>query len=100
MNKEKKFEIYLTVLRFIVYKVTENLKQIYLDIDLGNKEVNITAYYKKNPSMLELELLDDICTNSKAHIPDFIVNYEYKLAVKHNIFDKHDFIVFSVYEEV
>lgn len=100
MNLEKKkFEIYLTVLRFLVYKITANLKQLYLDINLENNIIIITAYYENPPSDLDIELLDDICTNSKAHIPNFIVRFSYKLANEYTPDEKHDFIIFSLYEE-
>jgi len=95
---QSKFEIYLTVLRFIAFKVTDNLRRIYLDIDELNKKAILTAYYKSKPSELEIELLDDICTNSSAHLPehsvDSLINYKNQNLTKLN----HEFVIFSVYE--
>jgi hypothetical protein len=96
--EQRKFEIYLTALRFIAFKVTENLRRICLDIDELNKEITLTAYYKTKPSELENELLDDICTNSKAHLPEhsveYVINYEIQNLTELN----HEFVLFSVYE--
>jgi hypothetical protein len=97
-ENNRKFEIYLTILRFLVYKVTGNLKRIYLDIDLSSNQVFLHAYYLENPSQLELELFDDVCTNSKAHLPDLEVVGLTKLVSEFNG-QSHDFVVFSVYEE-
>ena len=100
MIEQKKFELYLTVLRFLLFKVTDNLKRIYLDIDLENKKMLLSAYYLANPSELELELLDDIVTDSNAHIPDLFVESEVKLTKDHNNGHSHDFIVFAVFEDI
>ncbi|NOX48169.1 MAG: hypothetical protein GXO89_14445 [Chlorobi bacterium] len=100
MNKsEQKFQVYLTVLRFIVFKVTANLKRVYLDIDLENKKVILTAFYLVTPTELEIELFDDIRTNSEAHLPDLFVNGKTKLIEEYNNED-HEFVVFSVYEDI
>ncbi|MDR6942085.1 hypothetical protein [Mucilaginibacter pocheonensis] len=98
-NEEKKFDLYLTVLRFLAFSITPNLRRIYLDIDLDLHKMYLTAYYSKTPSELELELLDDIETNSQAHIPDFLVYTEVKVGYDYNENVKHDFVVFAVYEE-
>jgi hypothetical protein len=96
---EKKFALYLTVLRFIASKITENLRRIYLDVDLDSHKIYLTAYYSKMPSELELELLDDIETDSQAHIPDFLVYTEVKLVNDYSENEKHDFVVFAFYED-
>jgi hypothetical protein len=99
--EEKKFSLYLTVLRFLTYKVTENLKRIYLDFDINSQTMLLTAFYQNYPSELELELLDDIVTNSDAHIPDFFIKSLVKLIteINENENREHDFVVFSVYHE-
>lgn len=96
---EKKFELYRTVLRFLVFKITGNLYRIYLDINFIEKRLLITAFYFDVPSDLELELLDDIVTNSKAHIPDFFVESKTELISNHKNEERHDFIIFAVYED-
>ena len=72
-EEQKKFELYTAVLRYLVSKITDNLKRIYMDVDLKGNRVLLTAYYLNTPSELELELLNDIVTNSNAHIPDFFI---------------------------
>ncbi len=102
MNIEvKKFDLYSTVLRFLVFKVTENLKRIYLDFDMESHKMILTAFYQIPPSELELELLDDIVTNSDAHIPDFFVESYVKLVdqLTDDEYKKHEFVLFSVYNE-
>ena len=69
-EEQKKFDLYLIVLRFLVFKITNNLNRIYLEIDLKKNKMLLTAFYFAPPSELELELLDDIVTNSNAHIPN------------------------------
>lgn len=96
---ERKFQIYLTILRFLVFKVTNNLKRIYLDIDFGTKKVILTAFYLDSPSELEVELFDDICTDSEAHLPDLYVDGKVQLIEEHSNED-HDFVIFSVYEDI
>lgn len=95
----KKFELYSTVLRFLAYKVTPNLRKIFLDIYIEEDKVLLTAVYEKPPSELELELLDDIETNSDAHMPDFFVDSTYRLVKDSHNNVKHEFTVFAVYEE-
>lgn len=99
--EEKKFDLYLTVLRFLSFKVTENLKRIYLDFDMDSHKMLLTAFYQIYPSELELELLDDIVTNSAAHIPDFFIESDVKQVkeLDDNENKKHAFVVFSVYYE-
>ena len=99
-NNEKKFQSYLTVLRFLSFKITNNLKRIYLDIDLDSHKMFLTAFYLNHPSELELELLDDIVTNSNAHIPDLFIESLIKLTNSHNKDEKHDFIVFAVNDDI
>lgn len=99
MNKdEMKFNIYTTILRFLPYKITENLRKIFIDIDLEQGSILLTAYYKSYPSELELELLDDIITNSEAHLPNTYILSNIKLDsdFKENI---HEFVIFSFYFE-
>ncbi len=94
--KDKNFEIFLTILRFLGYKITNNLKKIYCDIK-GDK-VLLTAYYKEKPSELELELLDDIETNSDAHLPHHIVESTVKLFSEFDENKKHDYLIFATYD--
>ncbi len=94
-----KFELYRTVLRFLAYKVTPNLRKIFLDVYMKERKVFLTAIYEQTPSDLELELLDDIETNSDAHMPDFFVDSTYKLSKDYHIGESHEFIVFAVYED-
>ena len=98
-TEEKKFQIYLTILRFLPYKITKNLQKIYVDINQETFKVLLTAYYKNQPSELDIELLDDIETNSSAHIPDFSVESIAKLISEHKKNEFHDFIAFGMYEE-
>lgn len=99
--EEKRFSLYLTVLRFLAFKITENLKRIYLDFDMDSNIMLLTAFYQIYPSKLEMELLDDIVTNSDAHIPDFFVESCVKLAgeLSEDEYKKHEFVVFAVYCE-
>lgn len=99
-DEQRKFELYLTILRFLVFKITFNLKRIYLDINLEGNKILLTAFYLEKPSELELELLDDIVTNSNAHIPDLFIDSQIKLVKNHSKDDKHDFIVFAVYDDI
>ncbi|WP_172336714.1 hypothetical protein [Mucilaginibacter sp. SG564] len=99
-QEEKKFELYRTVLRFLSHKITENLRRIYLDVDLDMHQIHLTAYYTSPPSELELELLDDIETNSQTHIPDLLVYLKIKLVNEYSENEKHDFTVFAFYEEI
>lgn len=99
--EEKKFGYYLTVLRFLNFKITENLRRIYLDFDLNENKMLLTIFYRTYPSELELELLDDIETNSKAHIPDFFIESNIKLfqEIDNDEYKKHEFTVFAFYYE-
>lgn len=100
MEKEqKKFELYLTVLRFLAHKITYSLKRIYMDVDLKSNKILLTAYYSDYPSELELELLDDIVTNSNAHIPKLFIESKVKMYKDYNKNEQHDFIIFVVYED-
>jgi peptidyl-tRNA hydrolase len=99
-EEQKKFQLYLVVLRFLVFKITDNLKRIYMDINLKSNKILLTAYYLSNPTELELELLDDVVTNSNAYIPDLFVESQTKLTEKHNKNEQHDFIVFAVNDEI
>ena len=96
--EEIKFNLYLTVLRFLPFKITENLRRIYLNIEIDVNQMELLAFYKNPPTELELELFDDIITDSNAHIPDFFVKGHFKLMEQFNTYEKHDFIIFSVYE--
>jgi hypothetical protein len=97
-SEEKKFNLYLTVLRFLIFKITDNLNRIYLDIYLDSNRMKLIAFYKNHPTELELELLDDIVTDSNAHIPDYFIEAEFKLTKDFDMNEKHDFIVFAVFE--
>jgi hypothetical protein len=98
-ENERKFSLYSIALRFLVYKITNNLRRIYLDVDLKSSKMLFTAVYFNKPSELELELLDDIVTNTNAHIPDLFVEYNVKLSKEFLEEEKHDFLVFAVYED-
>lgn len=96
--EEQKFALYLTVLRFLPFKITQNLQRIYLRIDEVNLELKLTAYYLNEPSELELELFDDIITNSNAHIPAYSVTGIHKLFNNYDTISNYDFVVFALYE--
>ncbi|MET3126933.1 hypothetical protein ABID42_002035 [Arcicella rosea] len=100
IEAQKKFELYLTILRFLAFKITNNLKRIYMDIDLEANKILLTAYYSNEPSELELELLDDIITNSNAHIPNLFINSQVKLTKEHINNEQHDFIIFAVNDKI
>lgn len=97
-EKQKKFDLYLIVLRFLVFKITDNLNRIYLEIDLKKNKMLLTAFYFAPPS--ELELLDDIVTNSNAHIPNLFIVSQVKLVADYDQNDIYDFIVFAVYNDI
>ncbi|MDB5089750.1 MAG: hypothetical protein JWR09_3744 [Mucilaginibacter sp.] len=99
--EEKKFGLYLTILRFLTFKITENLRRVYLDFDINSHKILLTAFYQIYPSELELELLDDIVTDSDAHIPDFFVESCVKLVdeLSDDEYKKHEFVVFAFYYE-
>lgn len=82
------------------YKVTNNLKRIYMDINFESNKILLIAYYLDNPSELELELLDDIVTNSNAHIPELFIESQVKLAKDYTPQEEHDFTIFAVYDEI
>lgn len=94
--KNENFEIFLTILRFLGYKITNNLKKIYCDIE-GDK-VLLTVFYETEPSELELELLDDIETNSDAHLPNHYVDSKIKLFSEYDENEKHDYLIFATYD--
>jgi len=98
MDNTEKFALYTTVLRFLVHKVSPNLWRIYMDIYPADQGIELTAFYREPPDELELELLDDIVTNSKAHIPHLYVKGLSKLKETYVSSEKHDFIVFAVHE--
>jgi hypothetical protein len=98
-KEEKKFAMYLTVLRFLAFKITPNLKRIYIDFDMQLHEIILTAVYQSSPTDLDLELLDDIVTNSDAHIPDFSVEERIILTEHLTGLEKHDFIAFATHDE-
>ncbi|MBW3520492.1 hypothetical protein [Flavobacterium sp. NKUCC04_CG] len=97
-EEQKKFDLYLIVLRFLVFKITNNLNRIYLEIDLKKNKMLLTAFYFAPPS--ELELLDDIVTNSNAHIPNLFIVSQVKLMADYNQNEIYDFIVFAVYSDI
>lgn len=94
------FQIYTTILRFLPFKITSNLVRIYLNIELDKNKVILTSFYHSSPTELEIELFDDICTNSKAHLPNLIVEGKVKTVDEFNDNDKYDFVVFSIYESI
>ena len=93
-----KFNQCQTVLRFLVYKITPNLYRIYFDSDTNSHEIKLTAIYYNPPSEVELELLDDIVTNSMAHLPYDTVEAEHKLIKDFDKDEKHDYVVFAMFE--
>src|SRR5690606_7450763 len=99
-EEQRKFELYLIILRFLAFKITTNLKRIYMDVDLSSNKILLTAYYLNTLTELEEELLDDIVTNSNAHIPDLFIESQTKLIKDHNENEQHDFIVFAVNDEI
>ena len=98
-QQPKKFELYSIVLHYLSYKITENLRKIYLDVDFGSEKIILTAIYRNTLTELELELLDDIVTNSNASIPDFFVEARVKLVHEYNENEKHDFLLFAFFDE-
>ncbi|MET0461965.1 MAG: hypothetical protein ABW007_02385 [Chitinophagaceae bacterium] len=98
-QEEKKFFLYLTVLRFLPFKVTNNLRKIFLDFDMQHKRMLLSAVYETHPSEKERELFDDIVTDSNAHVSDFFIESNF-VVVDENVKDRrvHDFIVFAFYE--
>jgi len=74
-NKQRKYELYHVVLMYLAGKITENLRKLYMDVDFHMGRIMLTAFYQTQPTDLELELLDDIVTNSNAPIPDLFVMY-------------------------
>ena len=58
ISEQEKFNLYLTVLRFLPFKITKNLRRIYLDFDMNNRRMVLTAFYESLPTELENELLD------------------------------------------
>jgi len=66
---------------------------------MDSNRMMLTAFYEKEPSELEKELLDDIATDSNAPIPDFFIDYQIKLMKEYDKNQKYDFVIFSVYEE-
>lgn len=99
-EQEKKFDLYLTVLRFVAYKVTNNLRRIYLDFDFNKKRMILTSVYEVAPTEYELDLFDDIVTNSNAHIPDFFIDKISKLAKNIRRDEKHEFVIFATHDQI
>lgn len=98
LDSQMKFSLYLTVLRFLPFKITANLRRVYLDVVIETNQMLLTAFYKNRPSELDLELLDDIVTNSNAHIPDFFVKSQFKLTEYIDDEITHDFVLFAIHE--
>ncbi|SEP26278.1 hypothetical protein [Mucilaginibacter sp. OK283] len=100
MNKEeKKYALSGIVLRYLTYKITENLRKLYLDVDFQEHNIILTAYYQTEPNNIELDLLDDIVTNSSAPIPDFSVEANIKLVKDYKDDEKHDYLIFAFFDE-
>jgi hypothetical protein len=103
-ESKQKFEVYTTVLRFIAFNVTSNLRKVFLDVDLADGEALLTALFAREPAELDLELFDDISANSKAHLPHMAVRKTYRVVgpgvnTTHENAE-HDFIVFAFCENV
>ncbi|MDY3315910.1 hypothetical protein PG630_01110 [Riemerella anatipestifer] len=101
-EKEKKYEVYLNAVCFVAGYVTKNLRRLYLDVDLIGKSAQIIAFYDTLPTDIDLELLDDIETNSISRSPDIIFNqskwFLFK-QIRKDEYKYHDFLLFSFYEE-
>jgi len=97
--EKEKFNIYLTILRFLAFKITSNLRRIYLNFSLEESKILLTALYLNVPTELEIELLDDIVTNSNAHIPNFFVDSKYLLFQDFNKSISYEFVIFATYDE-
>lgn len=97
---ERKFGLYLTILRFLTFKVTDNLKRIYLDFEIDPNNMILTAFYEVNPSELELRLLDEIVIKASSHIQDYSIENKSKLMQELSTDEKHDFTVFAVYSQL
>lgn len=98
-REEDKFILYLTILRFLPFKITDNVRRIYADIDMISKKIIISAYYQREQTEIEQELLDDIVTNSNAHIPDFSIESKVLLINEFNHSYNNDFVIFAFYDE-
>jgi hypothetical protein len=100
-NNKIKYDVYLNVICFIARYVTPNLKRLYLDVNVEKELAQITAFYVNKPTELELELLDDIETNSISRSPNIIFEQSKWLLVKdlnEDEYKRHDFLLFSFYE--
>jgi hypothetical protein len=96
-----KYDVYLNVICFVARYITPNLKRLYLDVNRKNELAQITAFYSKKPTELELELLDDIETNSISRSPNIIFeqsNWKLISDLKEDENKRHDFLLFSFYE--
>ncbi|WP_342644704.1 hypothetical protein [Mucilaginibacter sp. CSA2-8R] len=96
--EERKYDLSTQVYRQLVKNITENMRFLYLDIDMEEHDMMLTAYFATEPTEVELELLDDIATNSSAPLPDFSVSYNYKLTSEHQENEKHDYLIFAYYD--
>ncbi len=96
--EEKKYHLSTQVYRQLAYNITENMRFLYLDIDMKEHDMMLTAYFRTEPTEVELELLDDIATDSSAPLPDFTVSYIYKLTSQHQENEKHEYTIFAYYD--
>ncbi|SEO38131.1 hypothetical protein SAMN05428947_102168 [Mucilaginibacter sp. OK283] len=100
MNKEEKiYELSGIVLRYLTKKITENLRRLYMDVDFQENNIILTAYFETEPSCIELDLLDDIVTNSMVAIADFSVEARVKLFEDFRYDEKHDDLIFAFFDE-
>ena len=97
-DSEKKFQLYLTILRFLPFKITKNFRRIYVDINLESHVILLTAYFYDIPSDLDVELFDDIVTDSNAHTPDFYVRENIQISNSPDFVAKHEFVAFAVHD--
>jgi hypothetical protein len=95
----KGYELSGIVYRYLAKKVTENLRMIYLDIDFEEHRMLLTAFYQTEPTDIELELFDDIVTDSNAPIPDYFIDKCVKLTKEHNEDENHDYLIFAFFDE-
>lgn len=97
--EQKKHKLYSIALKFLTFKITNNLRRIDMDVYIDSNRILLTAVYATDPSELELELLDDIVTNTNAHIPDFFVESMVVAMKDYDINKDHDFVLFAAYDE-
>lgn len=87
-------------MRFLAYKITPNIRRIYMDVYDTDSRVVLSFVCDIPPSELELELIDDIETNSSAHMPDYAVFSEIFIRPDYDFFTRHDFVIFAFNDDL